>query len=1085
MLRAELLGTYRLLHDGQPLDSVNAPRLQSLLAFLMLGRGAVLSRRQVAGVFWPDMPDALARSNLRQWLYLLRQAIPGLDHHLHTDANALQWRADSSFSLDVAEFEDCVVQAHGARRAGDLTAARHAFERAAALYRGDLLPGCYDDWALPERERLRKMLIEVLKQLIELLERQRDLRNAILNAERLLSLEALDEEVCAALMRLHALNGDRSGAWQVYQSFSANLKNELGIEPSEALRASYARLLQPESHAGTGQLGPAGAGDVAPLIGRQQEWERLLDSWHRAVRGQAHMTVISGEAGIGKSRLAEELIQWASRQGIGVARTRTYAAEGRLAYAPVTEWLRSPAIRGALPELDGVWLCEVARLLPELLAEMPDLPRPAALVDPSQRQRFVEALARGMLAGAQPLLLVIDDLQWCDQETLEWLRFLLRFDPDAQLLIVGALRSEDIDAKHPLTGLLIDLRQATRLDEIELKRLDAAESSRQAGHILDREIDLSEASRLFADTEGNPLFIVEMARTGLGKGIEGGGDAGLRLPPRVRAVITARMAQLSDAARDVMNLGATIGRDFRFDVLARASDADEEVLLRSLDELWRRGVLRAQQADVYDFTHDKLREVAYAQLSPAMRRLLHRRVARAIEAVHAPDLDSVSAQLAAHYQQAGMSVEAISACLRAAQVMQRRFAYPQVAQLIRQGRSLLQAQGGVPDRPEQELALLSLSSTLPVGSGLQVSEQLEMLTRAQELTHVLGRPANSSIIRMLAVNYILNTDFRRSRILGEELLGLANELQDEVLIVEANYILGISHFNVGSFERARGFLDMAISHYDPEQAQTHIAMFGWDPKVVCLCRQALNLWCLGLPDRAVEAQEESLAYAAAVAHPFSLAYTHYHGALLRYLLRDLDGVHQNAASAINISGRHGFGFWLPRALMMEAWAIGASGEPALGKARMEAGLADLDALGVKSRRGLSAVLLSELYAKLNQSDRGIEVLQLALDELQADPWKGEHWYEAELNRATGDLMVASDVRAAEASYTRAVELARSQQARSFELRAAIGLARLRQAQGRPADALTLLQPVFNWFSAGLNTHDLSEARMVLDDLTIP
>src|SRR5258706_7175153 len=255
------------------------------------------------------------------------------------------------------------------------------------------------------------------------------------------------------------------------------------------------------------------------LIGRTAEWTQLIDAWQSASAGRPHLLVLSGEAGIGKTRLAEELLGQVGRQGIATAIARCYAVEGELAYTPVVAWLRAEALRPALAALDAVWLTEVARLLPDLLQERPGLPPPGPLQEDWEaggRQRLFEALARALLGTNGPLLLLLDDLQWCDRETLAWVHYLLRFDPQARLLIVGTLRAEELTHEHPLQSLLATLRREGQLTQISLERLTAAEAATLAAQLAGRELDAEVATRLYQDTEGNALFVVETVRLGLG-----------------------------------------------------------------------------------------------------------------------------------------------------------------------------------------------------------------------------------------------------------------------------------------------------------------------------------------------------------------------------------------------------------------------------------------------------------------------------------------------------------------------------------------------------------------------------------------
>jgi predicted ATPase len=470
-------------------------------------------------------------------------------------------------------------------------------------------------------------------------------------------------------MHLRTLKGDRTGALRAFHACATTLRRELGVEPSPATRRAYEQLLSTEAPPKPTPRLDAG---LIPLVGRGEEWAQLQVAWRRAARGPRFVLVL-GEAGIGKTRLAEELLHWAAQQGIDHAYARSYAAEGELAYSPVAALLRSRP----LPTLDEVWLSEVARLLPEVLTERPDLPRPQPMSESWHRQRLFEALARALLGDAtptNPLLLVLDDLQWCDRETLDWLHYLLRSVPQVRLLVVGTCRPEELDSDCPLSAALPALHRDLRLTEIELGPLGEAQTATLAASIAGQALDPAAIAHLYQETEGNPLFVVETLRVGLATPQERLESEGLRLPPRVQAVLETRLTRLSPPTRELAGLAAIIGRSFAVDVLEQASGGDEDALVLGLDELWQQRIVRERGADAYDFTHDKLRETAYNLLGPARRRLLHHRVAQALEVVHATEQDTVASQVAVHFDRAGLAERAIPYYAQAGEFAVARYA---------------------------------------------------------------------------------------------------------------------------------------------------------------------------------------------------------------------------------------------------------------------------------------------------------------------------------------------------------------------------------------------------------------------------
>lgn len=646
-LSVQLLGGFRLTNRDGSVRRLDSARLQSLLAYLVLHRGPQ-PRSRLAAVFWPESPEGQARTNLRKLILELRRGLPEVDRYVLVDERALQWRGEGA-TVDVVEFE----------RALEGTTTVASLERAIGLYRGELLPDCYEDWVVAPRERIRQAYMDGLERLIAALEARRDYGAAIRHARGLLDLDPLQERIARLLMRLHALTGDRTGAVRVYHACASVLQRELGTAPSLETREAYERLL-----AATHVRPAAQPLAAPPLVGRDAEWERLQAAWRTAAAGRPRVVLLRGEAGIGKSRLAEDLLEWAARQGFTVRAARCYAAEDGLAYAPITALLRARPIHSSTPLARR----ELSRLLPELLTD-PGLSPPGPLSEVWQRQHLFETVAQVLLAD-QPVLVVIDDFQWCDEESLAFLHYLSHCDPHARLLLVGALRPDDIERGHPLQRVLASWRHAGVVDEIDLRPLEEGPTERLAASVVGMALDRAAAARVFRETGGNPLFVVELARAGLI-----GADNPSPLPPQIQQVVRTRLERLSPPAHDLAAVAAVVGRSFTFALLAEVTGMEEDALIRGLDELWQRRIIREHGTDAYDFSHDLLRDAAYAVMSGTRRRWLHRQVARALEIAAADEPGEASGQIGMHYEQAGLVDRAVPAYMRAADAARRVYAY--------------------------------------------------------------------------------------------------------------------------------------------------------------------------------------------------------------------------------------------------------------------------------------------------------------------------------------------------------------------------------------------------------------------------
>ena len=980
-LQVQLFGRFHLAVDGRSVDRPATARLQSLLAYLLLHADAPQSRAHLSFSFWPDASESNARNNLRQLLHQLRQALPEPERYLRADANSVQWIPSSPFTLDVVLFESAVAEAEAARRVGDAARRRACLERAVDLCQGPLLPSCYDDWIGPERERLARRCEDAVAALVGLLEEQREYPSAIAHVRHWLQHDPLDERAHRWLMRLLALTGDRVAALQAYRQCADALRRELGAEPSDETVRTHERIRDAEpGPSGSSGEREGGVHVALSLVGRQAEWATLREVWDRVVHGRAGFALVTGDAGIGKSRLAEELLTWAQRQGVATAKTRCYAAEGRLSLAPVSEWLRSDALSPHVARLEDVWYVEVARILPELLAARPGLPRPAPMTEFGDRLRFFEGLARAVIAAPQPLLLLIDDLQWCDRETIEWLHFLSRFDPEARLLVLGTARSEELDGAHPLAALLRHLRSASQLVEIALEPLDAAETAELAAQVGDRAFDADAATSLYRQTEGNPLFIVETVRAESGgesppevpaQGIPG-------LPPRAHAVIAGRLAQLSDHARDTAAAAAVIGRAFDLEVLLRLV-GDEDVVARALDELWRKRIVREAGPNAYDFTHDRLRDVAYGETSAPQRRLLHRRVAEALVLAHEKDLDPVSAEIAAHYESAGLLEQAIPHYSRAAVVAQSVYAHDDAIALAGRGLTLLRQLPASARRDGYELDLqLVLAPSYRVTRGWAAPELGHVLDRALALCDSAGTPAQrAQTLTGMQSRYIVEGRLEKCALITDELVRVYREAQEEPPGSVFAMVAGV-RLQMGHFQQACDDIDGLVREADPSQFRHLQESQGLNYEVIVRAWQSHGIWCLGRPDTAMEHASHALSLARQLAQPFSQAIAATYLALLQQLRADPTTFRAQAAEALDLATEFKATYYRAWAAILVAYA-GTLGSPeAAARARLRSAIESFKETGARLRLPYYLALLADAHLRADETDAGLDVVQEAL-----------------------------------------------------------------------------------------------------------
>jgi DNA-binding SARP family transcriptional activator len=763
-----LLGGFQARRASGELLAFATRKSQALVAYLALARGRPLGRDQLTALLWAEAGDQRARHSLRQALVEVRQALaPSAALEIDGEAIAL---APGLVEVDALQFERLAA----ARTVEDL-------ERGAALYQGDLLAGlnvresAFDEWLVPERERFREMATDLLRRLLALHEAARRDDLAVRTALRLLALDPLEEPVHRTLMALHARQHRRGAALRQYQLCLTVLRQELGVEPEPETKRLYQEIL---TGSGSERPEPRGAPRHPPrdpraadtvLVGRAEEMARLEALLDRAWRAGARALVIRGPAGIGKTRLIEELAATAIRRGGRALVGRSWETEQILPLQPWIDAIRSGdggTTAAALATLGTATRRRLARLFPDL-----DEPAADSTAMSEEPGRLFEAVADlvGAVARRQPIVLGLDDFQWADELSIRLFSFAGRRLGDHPVLLVAGIRDEDTADASLLGPALRELAATGRLDEVALGPLGADDTQRLVRGVgrLRGGQAAETARRVWALSAGNPFVVVETVRALLETDATA---ADVELPRSVRDFIAGRLARLGTDARRLVDVAAVIGREFEFGLLQRAAGLSKRRTAGGVEELVRRRVF-ASTGEGFEFDHDRIREVAAAQLLPAVARQLHAAVGDALEAGSGDRRLEVSDRLAAHYVHAGMAGKAITYLALLADTARQRYALDEALRAIDQAIGITEA---LPpqerDRRRLELAISKAWFLSVLG---RVREILDLLLPHAAAIERLADPA-------LAAPYYFRLGLTRC-FLGD----LAQAVEDEARALAA------------------------------------------------------------------------------------------------------------------------------------------------------------------------------------------------------------------------------------------------------------------------------------------------------------
>jgi predicted ATPase/class 3 adenylate cyclase len=838
------------------------------------------------------------------------------------------------------------------------------------------------------------------------------------------------------------------------------------------------------------------------LVGREDDLAMLLDRWHRVREGHGCAVLIGGEAGIGKSRLVHAL-----RDLLAADRHTWLECHGsphhqNSALHPIIELLgqglhlargRTPEERIARVErgldLVGLPLAEIVPLLAALLAlPLPERYAPLSLGPEAQRRRTLEALAAWLyaLAKMQPTVLVMEDLHWTDPSTLELLGSLIARVESAPVLLIGTFRP----SFEPTWGA------GEQLVYMAVKPLTRRQSAAmvegiEGGEALPRAV----RDDVVGKTDGVPLFIEELTKSVLESGLSADGEPlpsrELEIPSTLQDSLTARLDRLGPA-KEVAQVAAVLGREFSYDLLAAVSGADAPSLEQGLSRLATAGLVYEVGAlpyASYTFKHMLVQETAYQSLLKATRRSLHERSARVLEERFPERIASEPEAIARHCEKGGLIEAAISYYQRAGERATQRSASAEAVGHLKRALELLRGLPESPRRDESELVLqVSLGALLAASRGWGSPEAVRAYGRARELCERIGRaPQLFRAIRGLITFYVARADLVAAHDLCEQLLHLAESEGAAPERLIAHQQMAILLYFMGNPSASLERYERAIALHDPAKDRALTLRYGEHLGVFVRIWMAWTLWILGHPDRAVRVCREAVQLGREAGHPFSLAYALLWAAVVHVMRRERQPARELAEAAMAIAEEEGFAFVLEGGRLVRVWS---RLDPRQGNRESDRAIAEfrqaLAKMGTTGSQVSSPMILGDLATACLEMGRHRDAQATAEAALALSRKTHQPYWDAELLRIRAEALLGQQGAArneAECLMRQALDLARSQKAKSHELRVAVSLGRLWQEQGRAERARELLAPIYDSFSEGFDTPDLKDARALLEQLS--
>jgi len=887
------------------------------------------------------------------------------------------------------------------------------------------------------------------------------------------------------------------------------------------------------------QLAPRLQPLVSSFVGRAAELVQLRSYLQKALTRERQIIFVAGEPGIGKTTLIEAFLQQAATQpDILIAYGQCIEHYGTSeAYLPVLT-----AVGRLCREPGGTPLLKLFhRYAPTWLAQLPALlnsterTRLERETQGATRGRMLREFAEAVetITASRPMILWLDDLHWSDASTLDLVSFLASRHEPAQLLIIATYRlGEILGNGHPLQAIVQELTAHRQCSEVRLAPLSPVAIEQYLLQRFSGETKESAPSSLslrelthaiHRRTEGNPLFMVNAVEHLLAQGaitqVNGQWDfhrATVHLqnsvPPSIQQLIERQIDQLRPIDQQVLEVASVVGTEFSAAAVASGLGITVEEMEGKCAELVRRAFfLRSTGvaewpdgtvASCYSFLHVLYQHVFYERIPRSRRIGLHQRIGERIEQGYSPQTREVAAALAVHFEQGRDFSRAIHYLRQAGENATRRSAHSEAVSLFTRGLALLQFLPRTAERTQQEIRLsLALGAPLITLKGYAAPEVEDVYTRARVLCQQIGdtRDLFPATLGLCGVRHN-QAEFRQAHVLAQQLVRLAQKEGDVTRRLWAYVFSGTVLHQTGKFTHAQKHFTAGIALYDAQRHNPHISDVIQDPGVHCRCYLAEIFWLQGYGDQARQYCSQALNLARQLAHAHSQAVALSSATLLYNWLGERQIARNLAEELVTLTQEQGFPQWLAVGIFRRGWTLAQQGSTREGIQQMQQGLVALQATGAKLWLPLFSCALAWAHAGAGRPGEGVPLLAAAQAMMEKT---GERCYAAELYRLKGELTLQQqgkvqsserqvpspqpstpDTQAevegeAEECFFKAIAIARKQQAKSLELRAAMSLARLWRQQGKQQEAHKLLSPTYHWFTEGFDTADLTAARALL------